>query len=178
MMKLDMRTRGIRKPGDGRLHASDASAFFVLLLALIIAVTWFGSLSGSGTAGYRRFANRDQDYFAKLAMACDSVLRTTRRYHLEVRLIATNNELPQIIRQFGPNALVAFGKEIPFENDTGWTSYVTVHVGSGPSSYVVVWSNRGADGSHSKWVLSVNQESLSRQLFETNVLQQRERAPK
>lgn len=139
----------------------------VVIIGAVVALT-FSLRLGRGTPSFSTFVDHNSTYQAELAEACEMLFEKTPSDSVRERDFQRDDEsLPLAIQSLQPRA-VHVAKNLLYQNDTNLHSHVLIHVGSGLGGFSVVWSPENGMSQDPTWVLSANQQNLSKILFKTN----------
>src|SRR5690348_11436802 len=128
-----------------RFSVRQIEATSALLLAFVLA-------SYPQIVGYWRFSMRSQEYYAKVADACDELIVRSSVPHHELKG-ADLKSLPAILTGLNPDHVIVE------------TNLVLLQVGGGVVSHLIIWRTSEEDGALWKMSLALPENRTSRILF-------------
>jgi hypothetical protein len=125
-----------------------------ILVGVALAVITLGfAIFGASifTPPHRRILNKNQEYYSRLATACDSLLITQPPgTHRELEISTADQSLPQILRELNPSKITVSSNHV-------W-------VMAGDRDFGLLWEPQGGTNTN-YWALSTAAEGASHELY-------------
>jgi len=140
------------------------------IIAIVVAVIGMMFLvSCSKYPSYRNFARRDQNYYAKVAEACDELyFRVSTSGTNQLTLRGNDPSLPPILQELRATKIWAVStKGGTNYNEGDSISAVSIILGVSREGWGITWEQNDYGNGHLLWELSAGNEGQDTNLFST-----------
>ena len=136
---------------------------FLMAVFGIVVIAVLLINSSSGFFGYASFHRKDEVYYAKLAIACDSLFARAKNGR-EVVLTGDDASLPPLIKALGAKTVTI----VPFiDGQTNYGPRISIMIGVSRSGFGIEWMKSDDENKIGLWELSTLAEGLKRIQFST-----------